>query len=81
MRKAAYDHAVDAAVGHLQRYTTMAALVAASASPDTTPAERDWLVAITHAATGILSMGVVRDAAFWRRAQEMIAGPGNGREA
>lgn len=66
-----YERAVAAAVEHLRAYATMAELV--DAYFDDTAAV--WLTPLCHpSASRELSYGIVEDAAFWRRAREMVAG-------
>jgi len=64
-----YQDAVDAALTHLQRYTTMAELVAVYFDLD----DDAWLDALCRRPSGrILNFGNVEDAAYWRRAQQLI---------
>ncbi len=66
-----YERAVAAAVEHLGAYGTMTELVAAYFDD----AAAVWLAPLCHPVNGReLSYGIVEDAAFWRRAQELIAG-------
>ena len=65
-RRAAYERAVAAALGRLRGYTTLAQLVDAYAD--------DCLqVDDLHRGEQMLNAGLVEDAAFWRRAQELRA--------
>ncbi len=64
-----YQAAVDAALAYLQRYTTMAELLSAYFDLD----EDAWLDALCRRPSGrILNFGDVEDAAYWRRAQQLI---------
>jgi len=72
-----YEAAVDAALAHLQRHSTMAELVSAYFDLD----DDAWLDALCRRPSGrILNFGDVEDAAYWRRAQQLImavaGGPG-----
>jgi len=68
--RADYQDAVQAAVAYLQRYTTMAELVATYFDLD----DDAWLDALCRRPSGrILNFGDVEDAAYWRRAQQLIA--------
>jgi len=73
-----YEDAVKAAVAHLQRYTTMAQLVCTYFDLDD-----GWLDTLCRRSSGrILNFGDVEDAAYWRRAQQLItaaAGSSGGR--
>jgi hypothetical protein len=72
-----YQAAVDAALAHLQQYTTMAELVTAYFDLD----EDAWLEALCRRPSGrILNFGDVEDAAYWRRAQQLIAAAVGGLE-
>jgi hypothetical protein len=69
-----YEHAVARALAHLQRHATLDELVrvyfddAHAADPD------DWLATACQTASGrVLNQGIVEDAAYWRRAQQLIA--------
>ncbi len=65
-----YQAAVDAAVAHLQGYITMAELVSTYFDLD----NDGWLDALCRRPSGrILNFGDVEDAAYWRRAQQLIA--------
>jgi len=67
--RADYQDAVDAALAHLQRYTTMAALVSSYFYLD----DDGWLEALCRRPSGrILNFGNVEDAAYWRRVQQLI---------
>jgi hypothetical protein len=72
-----YRAAVDPVLAHLQRYTTVAELVATYFDLD----DDAWLEALCRRPSGrILNFAGVEDAAYWRRAQELITmaagGPG-----
>ena len=70
-----YEDAVKAAVAHLQRYTTMAELVSAYFDLD----DDTWLDALCRRSSGrILNFGDVEDAAYWRRAQQLITAAAGG---
>jgi hypothetical protein len=69
-----YAHAVTLALAQLQRYTTLDELARVyfddshAADPD------DWLATACHTQSGrVLNQGIVEDAAYWRRAQQLIA--------
>jgi hypothetical protein len=65
-----YEDAVQAAVAHLQRFTTIAELVSRYFDLDNDA----WLDALCRRPSGrILNFGNVEDAAYWRRAQQLIA--------
>jgi hypothetical protein len=64
-----YQDAVQAALAHLQRLTTMAELVSTYFDLD----DDAWLDALCRRPSGrILNFGDVEDAAYWRRAQQLI---------
>jgi hypothetical protein len=64
-----YRAAVDAALAHLQQYTTMGELVAVYFDLD----DDAWLAALCRPPSGrILNFGDVEDAAYWRRARQLI---------
>ncbi|HEY8745781.1 MAG TPA: hypothetical protein VIU62_22060 [Chloroflexota bacterium] len=64
-----YQDAVKAAVAHLQRYSTMAELISTYFDLD----DDAWLDALCRRSSGrILNFGDVEDAAYWRRAQQLI---------
>jgi hypothetical protein len=65
-RRAAYERAVATALGRLRGYTTLAQLMDAYFNDRL---ELDDLHRGEHA----LNAGLVEDAAFWRRAQELLA--------
>lgn len=70
-----YADAVQAAVAHLRCLTTMAELVSAYYDLD----DDDWLDALCRRPSGrILNFGDVEDAAYWRRAQQLIAAAAGG---
>ncbi len=70
-----YEDAVKAAVAHLQRYRTMAELVSMYFDLD----GDDWLDALCRQPSGrIVNVGDVEDAAYWRRAQQLIAAAAGG---
>jgi hypothetical protein len=70
-----YQDAVKAAVAHLQRYSTMAQLVSAYFDLD----DAAWLDALCRRPSGrILNFGDVEDAAYWRRAQQLITAAAGG---
>lgn len=65
-----YRVAIDLALAHLQRYTTMVELVSTYFDLE----DDAWLDALCRPASGrILNFGDVEDAAYWRRAQQLIA--------
>ena len=67
--RADYQAAVKAAVAHLQRYSTMGELVSSYFDLD----DDAWLDALCQRPSGrILNFGDVEDAAYWRRAQQLI---------
>ena len=71
--RADYEAAVTAALGYLQRFGTMPELVAAYFALD----DDGWLDALCRPPSGrILNVGDVEDAAYWRRAQQLIAAAG-----
>ncbi len=74
--RADYQTAVDAAVAYLRRYSTMAELVSSYFDLD----DDAWLDALCRRPSGrILNFGDVEDAAYWRRAQQLItAAAGSG---
>ena len=73
--RADYQAAVKAAVAHLQRYTTMAELVTTYFDLD----EDAWLDALCRRPSGrILHVADVEDAAYWRRAQQLITAAADG---
>ncbi len=72
-----YEDAVDAALAHLQRLTTMADLVSTYFDLD----DDAWLDALCRRPSGrILNFGDVEDAAYWRRAQQLITAAASSRE-
>ncbi len=67
--RADYQDAVDAALAHLQRYSTMVELVTAYFDLD----DDTWLDALCRRPSGrVLNFGNVEDAAYWRRVQQLI---------
>ncbi len=67
--RADYEDVVQAAVAYLQRLTTMAELVSTYFDLD----DDAWLDALCRRPSGrILNFGDVEDAAYWRRAQQLI---------
>jgi hypothetical protein len=72
--RAEYEDAVNAAVAHLHRCTTMVELV-------TNYFDREddaWLEALCRPPSGrILNVGDVEDAAYWRRARQLISAAGD----
>lgn len=69
---AAYQQAVGRGLAHLQRYTTMAELVATYFEDAANGEKERWLaVACTTKSGRVLNVGIVEDAAFWRRAQQL----------
>lgn len=65
-----YQAAVTAALTNLQRYTTIAESVAAYFDLD----GDGWLNAHCRPPSGhVINLGDVEDAAYWRRAQQLIA--------
>ncbi len=67
--RADYQAAVDAALAHLQQYSTMGELVSSYFDLD----DDAWLDALCRRPSGrILNFGNVEDAAYWRRAQQLI---------
>ncbi len=70
-----YERAVAAAVEHLGVYGTMTELVAAYFDDSEATGKDGWLAPLCHPVNGReLSYGIIEDTAFWRRAQELIAG-------
>jgi len=70
-----YQIAVDAALAHLQRYTTMVELVSSYFDLD----DDAWLDVLCRRPSGrILNFGDVEDAAYWRRAQQLITAAAGG---
>ncbi len=69
-----YERAVTSMLDNLQRHTTLAALVQ-TYFDDSPTAEKDArLAAACHTRSGrVLTLGIVEDAAYWRRAQQLIA--------
>jgi len=73
--RADYEAAVYAALAHLQRYSTMAELVATYFDLDGDA----WLDALCRRPSGrILNFGNVEDAGYWRRAQQLITAAAGG---
>ena len=69
-----YERAVALILDDLQRYTTLAALVQAYFDDAPASAEAARLAAACHTQSGrMLNVGIVEDAAYWRRAQQLIA--------
>ncbi|MGI8913960.1 MAG: hypothetical protein ACR2JY_09330 [Chloroflexota bacterium] len=69
-----YERAVTLTLDDLQRHTTLDELVQAYFD-DAPIADKDaWLAAVCHTRSGrVLNVGIVEDAAYWRRAQQLIA--------
>jgi hypothetical protein len=63
-----YERAIAAALAKLQRCTTMAGLMDAYFDKLDVPLRAD--------SGRVLNVGIVEDAAFWRRARQLIAGSG-----
>ena len=65
-RRAAYERAVAGALGRLQGYTTLVQLVEAYFND---------LQAVVdlHRGEHVLNAGILEDAAFWRRARQLLA--------
>ncbi|MGI8551906.1 MAG: hypothetical protein ACR2PL_14140 [Dehalococcoidia bacterium] len=73
--RADYQAAVDAALAHLQRYSTLVELVSSYFDLD----DDAWLDTLCHRPSGrILNFGDVEDAAYWRRMQELITTSADG---
>ncbi len=69
-----YERAVALTLDDLQRYVTLAALVQAYFDDSPTSDTDAWLAAACHTQSGrVLNLGIVEDAAYWRRAQQLIA--------
>lgn len=69
-----YQQAVARALAYLERSTTMAELVAASFDDAAGGEQERWLEAAYRTERGrLLNEGLVEDAAYWRRAQTLIA--------
>lgn len=69
-----YAQAAARALAHLAPYSTVAELVIAYFDDAASGDKERWLVAACRTESGrILNEGIVEDAAFWRRAQELIA--------
>lgn len=69
-----YEQALARALVHLERYTTMAELIAAYFDDAAGGETERWLTVACQTASGrLLNEGLVEDAAFWRRAQALIA--------
>ena len=67
-----YERAIETVLGHLQRYATMADLVAAYFGD--VPGKASRLDAACHTRSGrLLNVGIVEDAAFWRRVRQLVA--------
>ena len=67
--RADYQDAVEAALAHLQRHSTMAELVTGYFDLDGDA----WLDALCRRPSGrVLNFGNVEDAAYWRRARQLI---------
>lgn len=78
-RRLPYEQAVARALAYLQRFQTMEELLQAYLD-EGAPEAKDWLVAACSIeGSRPLSAPVVEDAAFWRRAQQLIAGKVQGR--
>lgn len=73
-RRIPYEQAVAQALAYLQRYHTMEELLQAYLE-ESAPDAKAWLAAACAVADSRpLSAPVVEDAAFWRRAQQLIGG-------
>ncbi len=69
-----YERAVALTLDDLQRYVTLAALVQAYFDDSPASDTDAWLAAACHTQSGrVLNVGIVEDAAYWPRAQQLIA--------
>lgn len=69
----AYERAIARAVDRLECYTTMEELVTAYFDGREAARRDAWLAALCRTPDGLmLSVGIVEDAAFWRRFQHLV---------
>jgi len=69
-----YERAITTALHHLQRYRTMPELLAAYFDDTRASGKDAWLDSACRAGVErVLNSGIVEDAAFWRRARQLIA--------
>lgn len=69
----AYERAINRTVDRLDHYTTMDGLVAAYFDGREVARRDAWLISLCRTPEGlVLNAGIVEDAAFWRRFQQLV---------